>query len=152
MAPRPSAALLPLVLVALIASPGLASAANGDNITATESVSFTKRVADIGSCGVFNSATIDWGDGTSSAGQFDTGTTPGVKGTHTYAEEGTYNGSVTYTTDCTTNGKVTFTATVADVGLSATGHDISATAGQSFTGIVSHFTDSDPHGTASDYS
>src|SRR5438874_13471232 len=117
--------LLPLVLVALMAPPGLASAANEDNITATESVSFTKRVADIDSC-VFSSATIDWGDGTSSVGQFDTGTTPGVKGTHTYAEEGTYNGSVTYTTDCTTNGKVTFTATVADVGLSATGHDISA--------------------------
>src|SRR2546425_1889404 len=143
--------ILPLVLVALIASPGLASAANGDNITATERVSFTKRVADIDNC-VFHDATIDWGDGSSSAGQFDTGTTPGVKGTHTYAEEGTFNGSVTYNTDCTTNAKVTFTATVADVGLSATGRDISATAGQSFTGVVSHFTDSDPHGTASDYS
>ena len=143
--------MLPLVLVALIASPGLASAANGDNITATESVSFTKRVADIDNC-VFHDATIDWGDGSSSAGQFDTGTTPGVKGTHTYAEEGTFNGSVTYNTDCTTNAKVTFTATVADVGLNASGRDISATAGQPATGVVSHFTDADPNGTTSDYS
>jgi hypothetical protein len=84
-----------LAFIALLALPAGASAVGEDNITATESVSFTKRVADIDNC-VFDSATIDWGDGTSSAGQFDTGTTPGVKGTHTYAEEGTFHGSVTY--------------------------------------------------------
>jgi hypothetical protein len=151
--PRPRAlgAALALTLLCSIAWPVLATASGGDNITATEGVSFTKRVADIDSC-VFDSATINWGDGTSSAGQFDTGATPGVKGTHTYAEEGTFNGSVTYKTDCTANGMVTFTATVGDAALGgATGHDVRATVGQSFTGVVSHFTDADPQGAQGDY-
>ncbi|TML37712.1 MAG: hypothetical protein E6G29_00945, partial [Actinobacteria bacterium] len=74
------------------------------DITATEGSSFTKRVVNLQDC-TFESATIDWGDGTpTSAGEFETGNPPGVKGTHTYADEGTYQGSVTYTTDCTTNG------------------------------------------------
>ncbi|TMM08974.1 MAG: hypothetical protein E6G00_11585 [Actinobacteria bacterium] len=150
LSPATIIALLALfvALGAMLASPEFASAANGDNITATEGASFTKRVADI-DC-TFNNATINWGDGTSSAGEADTSF--GIKGTHTYLEEGTYDGSVTYQDDCTANGSLTFTATVADATLNASGRDVHATAGQSFTGVVAHFTDADPNGTASDYS
>jgi hypothetical protein len=139
-----------VVLVALMLPASAFAAAAGINITATEGAGFTQRVADIEGC-VFTSATVNWGDGSSSAGQFETGDPPHVKGTHTYAEEGTFNGSVDYVTQCTSNGHVTFTATVADAALTAAGHNISPNAGQSFTGIVSHFTDADPAGQASDY-
>ncbi len=135
----------------MVVWPAIAAAGRGVNISATEGISFTGRVANIDSC-VFGSAIIDWGDGTSTAGALDSsGSTPGVKGTHTYAEEGTYSGTVTYSTDCTPNGTVTFVATVADAGLSAVGVDVSATARQSFTGVVSHFFDADPQGTVNDY-
>src|SRR2546423_12306476 len=106
---------LSVALGAMLASPELAAAANGDNVTAAEGASFTKRVADI-NC-TFSNATINWGDGTSSPGQSDYNGTNGIKGMHTYLEEGTYDGSVTYQDDCTTNGSLTFTATVADATL-----------------------------------
>ncbi len=139
-----------LAAVALLAWLGIAlAAASGVSIPATEGAQFTGRVANI-DC-TFTSATIDWGDGTpASAGESD-GTPPGVKGTHTYAEEGTYHGTVTYNDDCTTNGTVMFTATVGDAVLSATGNDFSAAAGQSSTDQVSHFTDADPQVTVGDY-
>jgi hypothetical protein len=140
-----------LVLSALAASPDAAVAASGVNFTVGEAVAFTKRVADIESC-VFDSATIAWGDGTSSAGQFDSGTTPGVKGTHTYASEGTYEGTVTYSTDCTSNGVVGFTATVQDAPLSAEGRDVEAVKEQSVTAVVAHFTDASPNDPPSDFS
>src|SRR4051812_4989062 len=115
---RAAPALLLAVLISFAVAADVSSAASGLDITAQEGEAFTKRVADIDSC-VFDHATIDWGDGTSSAGQFETGATPGVKGTHTYVDEGSYNGTVTYTTDCTTDGQVTFTATVGDQPLTA---------------------------------
>ncbi|MEO8969842.1 MAG: Ig-like domain-containing protein [Solirubrobacteraceae bacterium] len=140
-----------LAVVALFAVLGIALAAGGVNISATEGAPFTGRVADIDSC-VFSNATIDWGDSSSAtAGQSDGGTTPGVKGTHTYAEEGTYHGTVTYSTDCTRNGVATFTASVGDSALSAAGLDVHPTAGQSFTVAVSHFNDTDPQGAVGDY-
>ena len=135
-----------------LSSPGLAAAVtSGVDITATEGSSFTKRVVNLQDC-TFESATIDWGDGTpTSAGEFETGNPPGVKGTHTYADEGTYQGSVTYTTDCTTNGIVNFTATVGDAPISAQGRDISPSATQQFTGVVSHVIDSNGLASASDF-
>ena len=143
---------LALALVMSLSSPGLASAAtSGVDITATEGSSFTKRVVNLRDC-TFESATIDWGDGTpTSAGEFETGNPPGIKGTHTYADEGTYQGSVTYTTDCTTNGTVNFTATVGDAPISAQGRDISPPAGRQFTAVVSHVTDANPGASASDF-
>jgi hypothetical protein len=139
-----------LAVVALLAWLGIALADSGTNISATEGSPFTGRVAVI-DC-TFSSATIDWGDGTpATAGQDDLGSTEGIRGTHTYAEEGTYHGSVTYTSDCMTNATVMFTATVGDAALSATGGNFSETAGQSFSAQVAHFTDADPQGTVSDY-
>ena len=149
-----AAIMLGLFAGALGVGPGLAAAADpaaGVDISATEGVSFTKRVTDIDSCGSFSGATIDWGDGTSSAGQFDTGNPPGVEGTHTYARFGTYDGTVTRSTDCTPSAQAPFTATVADAPLSAEGRDIGATVGQPTTAVVSHFTDANTDDPPSDF-
>ena len=76
----------------LITSP--AEAAAGANINAVEGQSFTGNVVSGLLCPLA-SATISWGDGTTSAGSSDGSS--GIQGTHTYAEEGPYTGSVTYT-------------------------------------------------------
>jgi hypothetical protein len=128
----------------------MAASGAGVDITVGEGQPFTKRVAVIDTC-FFSGATITWGDGTPpSAGSLDA--PDGVKGSHTYAEEGTYVGSVSYTTDCTPSGHVTFTATVQDAPLSAAGRDVSGTSGQSVSGVVAHFADTSTTGTLSDFS
>ena len=73
-----------------------------------------------------------------------------IDGSHTYAEEGNYNGSVSYEDDCGTH-KVPFQAKVADAALSATGEAVSGTAGAVLRGTVASFKDADPGGTVSDY-
>ncbi len=86
---------------------------------------------------MFGSATINWGDGTSSQSQAGT-----FVGTHTYAVAKTYDGTVTYTNDC---GTGTHTNVPFDVkvqhGVVATGSAITATAGSPFGGKVASFTD-----------
>jgi hypothetical protein len=91
---------------------------------------------------------ITWGDGTQSAG------TSAGQGTHTYAEEGTYDGSIVWNSDDCGSGnyRSTFVVDVADAPLSATGILFDATAGSTFSGQVATASDADPNGTASDYS
>jgi hypothetical protein len=100
------------------------------------------------------SATIDWGDSSTSAGTI-TGATGGpftVSGSHTYAEEGTYDVKVTINdVDNSVNtATVHSTAKVADAPL------ISQCAAppvslKAFAGPTATFTDADPGGTSSDY-
>ncbi|HEU5118475.1 MAG TPA: hypothetical protein VFT74_17825, partial [Isosphaeraceae bacterium] len=104
------------------------------------------------------SATISWGDGTTSSatiqpdpissGRFD------VMGTHTYAEDGLYTASVaiTSTQGATTTGPVTSTATVKDAPLTGSAVTFKPIEGLSFTGTVATFTDADPGGHVGDYS
>jgi hypothetical protein len=103
-----------------------AASASGD-VTAIEGQSFTGQVVDVG-CAQ-SSGTIDWGDGTTSAGVSDGGT--GVDGTHTYAAAGSYNASVSYT--CPQFGAsshtASFQATVQDAPLTSSGIAIAGTAG-----------------------
>jgi hypothetical protein len=102
-------------------------------------------------CAISVSPTIDWGDGTSSAGTVGPNGGP-ITGTHTYAEEGTYTGSVSWTDDAGPH-MVPFDVKVPDAPLNnATGASFSATAGTPFSGQVATFTDADPGGNASDYS
>ncbi len=118
-------------------------------IRATEGAKFSTQVAISPNCGIFDppTPTIAWGDGQTSAG---TVTETGISGSHTYAEEGTFNGTVTYTNDCGSH-KVAFQAKVADAALSGAGVAVSAVAGASFSGKVATFSDADPGGVASDY-
>ncbi len=77
-------------------------------------------------------------------------TETGIDASHTYAEEGTFNGSVSYTNDCGSH-KVHFQANIADAPLSATGVAVSGAAGVNLNATVAKFTDADPAGVAADY-
>ncbi|HEV3228608.1 MAG TPA: hypothetical protein VGY97_03975 [Solirubrobacteraceae bacterium] len=130
-----------------VANPGI-------TISATEGSQFSGTVATHDMCTlVEHGTTIDWGDGQSSEGS-DPGGTGNIGGTHTYAEEGGYDGLVTYKENapCTSGTKTApFHANVADAALSASGVSFSPTAGSSFSGQVATLTDADPQGAPSDY-
>ncbi len=107
------------------------------------------------------SATINWGDGTSSTAPTritSQGTANGVVfsvfGNHTYAEVGTYGTTVTITN--TTDGAVAIAsghAVVADAALtpSTTQPTIAQAEGVVFSGPVASFTDGDPLAPTTDY-
>jgi hypothetical protein len=141
-----------VTLVAVLAGPPIAARADaGVDISATEGQPFSGRVLSI-DC-AFLSGTIEWGDGTTSAGR-DASPPPGVAGDHTYAEEGTYAGTVSYLTDCNSRLALTqhFRATVSDAALSAVGRNQVGTAGQAVGDTVAHFTDANPAANAADLS
>jgi PKD domain len=92
---------------------------------------------------------VDWGDGTSSAAtcaDFNHVNT----GSHTYADEGTYNAVANYTSS---NGARTamFTVDVADAARSGSSIAVAATAGTQFAGKVAHLVDANPAPPAGDY-
>jgi hypothetical protein len=99
------------------------------------------------------SASINWGDGTTSAGTISgSGGNFTVTGSHTYAEEGSDKLIVTITdVDNTKNSATASTsATVSDAALHAVaGHPTRS--GHTVSGMVATFTDDDPNGTVSDY-
>jgi hypothetical protein len=90
-------------------------------------------------------ATIDWGDATTSAGTVSGGGgTFQVSGTHTYAGAGTFPVMVTFSDDQpgTATATVTSTANVAS-GLAATAVDFSTPEAAARNGTVATFSDSD---------
>jgi hypothetical protein len=131
--------------VALVAAS--VSLANGDSIFPTEGTSFSGTVDSTTSCtSTPSSATIHWGDNSSSAGTISS---TSVSGTHTYAEEGTYNGTIALTgTNCATD---TFTATVSDASLGGSPTTMNATATQPFSGPVATFTDQSTTGNTAEF-
>jgi hypothetical protein len=135
--------------------------ATAQSFSATEGAAFGGTVAtftDDDSNGTASdyTATINWGDGTtSSAGTVhapSSGSFP-VSGQHTYAEEGTYAVSITVDDaggSSTTTGEQVI---VADAALHATAAtDPAPTEGAAFTAPLASFTDDDPAGALSDYS
>ncbi len=127
--------------------------ATGTAVTATEGQSFTGVVAtfsdaDPTASPAEYSATIAWGDGTSSPGTIAGWS---VSGTHTYLEEGTYAVTVTINDpDTAYNTQRAFSsATVADAALASQGTTINST--NPFSGTVATFTDADPNGTVTEY-
>src|SRR4051794_9842476 len=136
--------------VVVLALVELSSAAWAD-FTVKEGQSFSGKVVDVGAGGGLASAMIDWGDGTPSSTGTSDGST-GVNGTHTYADEGTYNGTVSYTCSQFQGLQMkSFQATVIDAPLSGVGRDISGNAGRSFTSVVAHVNDANPFGKATDF-
>jgi hypothetical protein len=98
-------------------------------------------------------AIINWGDGQSSAGTVVPNGAGGfdVKGSHTYAEEGTYTTMATVTDAGGSIATATGSATIADAALSSTCAMSSSTA-QSYLGPTATFIDQSSTGTASDFS
>src|SRR6516164_7855507 len=134
--------------------------ATGMPVNATEGNAFTATVAtfkdaDPNGTASDYTATITWGDGTTSTGTItqDPNTKVfSVAGTHTYTEEGSDQISVSITDVGGASTTASSTATVVDAALTnATGVNVSATEGASFTTTVATFKDADPNGTASDY-
>ncbi len=105
-------------------------------------------------------ATIDWGDGTTSAGKVRARLGGGfeIVGSHTFLNEGTYSTKAfvgDYATELTpenVKGQVTSQYNVADAPLAARGTTpAGVVAGQSWTGIVATFTDTNPNSPVGDY-
>lgn len=133
--------------------------AKGVPVSAVEGNGFTAPVAtvtdpDPASTASEYSATVDWGDATSSAGTLS-GPTGGpftVSGSHTYVEEGTYTVTV-HVVDVDTpsnTATATTTATVADAALAAS-CAAPAVSPQAFVGNVAMLTDANPFGTTTDF-
>jgi hypothetical protein len=100
------------------------------------------------------SADIDWGDGTSATGTITLDASTGVftvKGSHTFAEEGTDNISGTIHHQMASAAPVNSTADVADANLTAQGTSLTTEEGVAVNGTVVTFTDANPGGTLSDF-
>ena len=133
--------------------------AAGTTSSATEGHAMTATVAtftdaDTNATASEYSATIDWGDGSTSTGTIaGTAAAFTVSGTHTYAEEGSEAVTVTITdTDnSSSSARTSSTVSVADALLSASPACTAASL-RSFAGRTATFSDAaSPAGTASDF-
>jgi len=104
-------------------------------------------------------ATVDWGDGSTSAGSVGQASTAllgacnyTVNASHTYAEAGGYSVSVTVSGPTGAINTGVRTATITDAPLSAAGIDFSATKGTSFTTTVATFADANGLARPGDFS
>jgi outer membrane protein assembly factor BamB len=135
--------------------------AQGTTVNTTEGASFSGTVATFedpgnpqGTASDY-SATIDWGDGTSSSAGTISGTGGNftVDGTHTYTEEGTYDITVVITdvNDSSRTATAHSTANVEDAPL----HSKCAaprSSPQAFSGTTATFTDENSYADSSDFS
>jgi hypothetical protein len=126
----------------------------GTNFSAAEGQSFSGQTGTFSDPNTTESgftASIDWGDGSSSAGTVSGGSGSfAVNGTHTYADEGTYTVTTTLQKGSTTAGTAQSTATVSDAPLTASGKTL-VTGSATFSGAVASFTDGNAAAPASDF-
>jgi hypothetical protein len=99
------------------------------------------------------SATIDWGDGTSTTGTVASNGFGGfqVTGSHSYAEEGSYPVNITVHDAGGSSIVVQSTASVADAPLTPKPLTFKPKQGTSFTGIVGNFRDGNPSPDVNDF-
>ncbi len=126
----------------------------GTDVSAVEGQSFNGQTATFSDTNTSASgftASIDWGDGSQSAGTVSGGSGSfAVNGTHTYADEGTYPVTTTLTSGSTTAGQALSNATVSDAPLTASGKSLSASS-TAFSGAVASFTDANAAAPVSDF-
>lgn len=152
-----------LVLLAALGGWGalMARAQGGAAIQATEGQPFSGQVAslsiDCAAASASGTGTISWGDGSTSPAQFHQAGTGelDISGSHTYAEEGSYDGDASGRWSCggtPHSFRTTFGSRVDDAPLSATGRSLTAAAGERISGTVATVADADPAGATGDYS
>jgi hypothetical protein len=135
--------------------------ATGSAVTTTEGALFSGTLAtfsdpDAASTASEYSATISWGDGSSSAGTV-AGAAGGpytVTGSHTYADEGTDTTSVVIrdVDNASNSATASGSAAVADAALTAgQPASISGTEGLTFSGTIGAFSDANPGATTADF-
>ncbi len=127
------------------------------SFAATEGAAFSGTVAaftdgDGNTAPGLYTATINWGDGSTTAGTVSfNGVRFNISGSHTYAEEGTFNVVVNLHDTDGASASSSASVSVADAPLSILGGNLNLTEGAQFSGAVATFTDADPNGTLSDY-
>jgi hypothetical protein len=127
-------------------------------ISAVEGAAFTGNVAtvsdpDTASTAAEYTATIDWGDASTSTGTVSgSGGSFTVAGTHTYLDEGSYAVTVTVddVDDAANSATATTTATVADADITATCATPTLST-QAFSGTTASLSDANTLGTAADF-
>ena len=131
------------------------TAGPGQTVNAVEGAPFSGPIAtfsdaDPGGTVSDYTATIDWADGTTSAGVISGPGPFTVSGSHTYEEEGTYPVSVAVSDVGGATTSAPASLAVADAPLAGVGR--SFTSANPVTGQqVAGFTDADPNGTVTDY-
>ncbi|HVX11746.1 MAG TPA: TIGR03118 family protein [Pirellulales bacterium] len=125
--------------------------AAGTIVKTTEGQTFAGMVASFDDANPFGvsgdfTATIDWGDGTVSAGTVSGSGGFQVSGTHVYAIGGTYSATVTIADKDGGTADATSQMLVADYPLLGAGVSIVGSEGQSFSGTVATFVDTNPNG------
>jgi len=133
--------------------------ATGTPVSATEAAAFSGQVAtftdpDTSATASEYTATIEWGDGTSTAGTVSgSGGSFVVNGEHTYADEGTYEVKVAIADidNPAISATATSSATVVDAALAASGVSPTPISPQSFGGTVANFTDANTTSTTADF-
>ena len=131
---------------------GQVSVSKGTEGTHASNVAFGFADANPGATVSDFSATINWGDGSSSNGTVSAVSGGGfaVNGSHTYAEEGSYKVTVLVNDTGGQSTSGSSSATVDDASLTAAGTSMNS--GPAYSGTVATFADADPKGTVSDYS
>ncbi|MEY2426772.1 MAG: hypothetical protein QOI61_2344, partial [Actinomycetota bacterium] len=123
---KAAAAVAVFVVLALTASAG----ADGESLQMTQGSAFDGPVTSFVG-GQVDSATIDWGDGTTSAGTVSGGRSGWtISGTHTYHTHGNFNIVVTTADNAGVTSTHTASATVAPASLSVTGSPVPAVQGE----------------------
>jgi len=145
------------VMVTTAPADAVVSGVTGSSLSAAEGVALTNVVVATytGTPGDSYTVTINWGDSTTSSGAVsNTGNAFTVKGSHTYADEGTFTTtiSVNDTTDAST-GSGTGSASISENDTLAAGAPmtITPTEGSAFSGNVATFTDTNASATAADF-
>jgi hypothetical protein len=130
---------------------GTLTISGGTEGVSPTALSFKFTDANAGATTADFTASIHWGDGSTTSGAVTGGGGAfTVTGSHTYAEEGSYSVHVTVADDGGSTTSANGTAQVADAALAATcgAKPVSA---KSFSGTVATFTDANPNGTAADF-
>ena len=131
--------------------------ATGVNVASTEGQLFNGMVANFTDGNPLSTpadftATITWGDGSTSAGAITlSGGVFAIQGSHTYAEAGSQPVNVSIADVDGAASTTTSTATIAAAPLTATGVNVATSEGQPFSGMVATFTDGNPLSTPADF-